>query len=128
MENELKTLKELEWYNKEEIARKDFVGIALQSRRKKGIEKGLGVKIDINPAFVYTPLLRQEAIKWINYMENIDDNWMYKIGLSEEDKKNYLKNLNWWSIEAVTKQFIKHFFNIIEEEIANEKSINRKIE
>ena len=28
-----------------------------------------------------------------------------------------LGNLNWWSIEAVTKQWIKYFFNIIEEDL-----------
>ena len=84
----LKTLKDLKHFSLDEIKRKDFIGVALQSRTKKASEKGYTCKIDINPLFIHANLLKAEAIKWAkkyNFLETHPFCWFHNI--TEEDLK-----------------------------------------
>ena len=106
----LKTLKDMRIFNKEIICSKDFVGIALQSRKEKGRKKGLPVKVDVTPEFVHLGLLKQEAIKWI---KDISEDYS-KLWNKEESEvlSDMLKLKTDYCIE-----WIKHFFNITKKDL-----------
>ena len=95
----LKTLKDLKHFNQEDLSGEEFYGIALQSRWKKGREKGFPVRLDMSPTFVHALGLKLEAIKWAK-----------KIQIRSLSRKE-----NWQRIGALS--IMMEFFNITEEDL-----------
>jgi len=60
------------------------------------------IEKDFRVSFNWKKAIRQEAIKWINYLEK----------QKPKDKKNIH-----WAFCNEQQKWIKHFFNLIEEEI-----------
>ena len=89
----LKTLKDLNHYNINDLKRKDFIGIALNSSIKKR-----NVKVELLPIFIFEKQLKEEAIKQIRKLQKID--------YSTPKAFSNASVVNW----------IKYFFNITEEE------------
>ena len=100
-----KTLKDLKHFSREDIARKDFVGIALQSRTKEASKKGYTCAVDINPEFIHAKSLREEVIKWIKELKKFNS-------LAESNPFFRFRHDAFPIID-----FIMHRFNIPEEDL-----------
>ncbi len=115
----MKTLNDLKTYTKDDISRKDFIGIALQTRTKEASKKGLACKVDMSPTFIFYQGLRELAIKHVKRLESYKK--LYAIGMTAE----MIEGIREANIrEQAVADWIKNFFNITESEI---KDAQRKI-